>query len=82
MLLRISSDEAKELHDALSDAYSDVLRKLSRGGSLDPEPGLTLCRRKWKLEGLLRQLKHPASPSPALKLVPVTQPEVRDIVAA
>lgn len=80
MLLRLSSDDVTELHEALSDAYSNVIRELGRGVSLDPQPGLALCRRKWKLESLLRQLEHREDPPPVAKLVPATRPRVLDVL--
>jgi hypothetical protein len=70
MVLKLTSDEVGEARRALSAAHSDVLRELSRvGGFLSPEPGLELCRRKWKLEGMLRRLDQPADPPVPLELV-------------
>ncbi len=87
MVLRLSFDEAKEIREALSEAHLDVLRKLSRGAFLDPEPGLALCRRKWTLESLLRQLERPEDLvpillPPILELVPETEPETLDLAVA
>ena len=70
MVLKLAGDEIREVHRALSVAYSDVLRQLSgEPGYLNP-PGLELCRRKWKLESVLRQLDSPDEPPPVLQMVP------------
>ncbi|HSB12882.1 MAG TPA: hypothetical protein VLE22_00400, partial [Bryobacteraceae bacterium] len=61
MVLTLASDEVREVHNALLDAHSEVLRKLSLEGFPSRELGLELCRRKWKLEALLHQLDHPGS---------------------
>jgi hypothetical protein len=76
MVLKLASDEVREVHRALSAAYSDVLRELSRvEGFVSPSPGLELCQRKWKLEAVLRQLDHSDDPPPLLELVPAGRRE-------
>jgi hypothetical protein len=70
MILRIKSDDIEELRKALSSAHLEVIRELghSRGIGSDPV-GIECCRRKWKLEGLLRQLEGPGEPAPVLQIV-------------
>ena len=71
MVLKLTSDEVQEVHRALSEAHLHVLRELSRvGGYLNGQPGLELCRRKWKLEALLHQLDRSGDPPPVLEVVP------------
>ena len=71
MVLKLASDEVQEVHRALSAAYLQVLRDLSRGeGVLSHKPGLELCQRKWRLEALLHQLDDSGDPPPVLELVP------------
>ena len=75
MVLKLASDEVQEVHRALSAAYVQVLRELSRvDGYLNRKEGLELCQRKWKLEALLHQLDHSDDPHPVLELVPAGQP--------
>ena len=76
MVLKLASDEVREVQRALSAAYSDVLRQLGRvEGFLSPSPGLELCQRKWKLEAVLRQLDHSDDPPPVLELVSASRRE-------
>jgi hypothetical protein len=71
MVLKLASNEVQEVRRALSAAYVQVLRELSRGGGFPSgKPELELCQRKWKLEFLLRQLDHPDDPPPVLEVVP------------
>ena len=61
MVLSVGREEVPEVRNALSAAHQKVLVDLSRGeGYLSRDSGLELCQRKWRLEGLLRQLE----PSP------------------
>jgi hypothetical protein len=70
MVLRLASEDVREVHRALSAAYSEVLRELGRSeGCPNRKPGLDLCHRKWKLEALLRQLDLSQDPPPVLALV-------------
>lgn len=74
MVLRLASDEVREVRKALSGAYRRVLSELGRvEAHLTREQGVELCRRKWKLETLLRQLDHSEEPPPVLELVPLEQ---------
>ncbi len=72
MVLKLASDEVREVRRALSGAYRRVLTELSQvEACLNRERGVELCRRKWKLETLLRQLDHNEEPPPVIELVPV-----------
>jgi hypothetical protein len=75
MVLKLASDEVQEVQRALSAAYVQLLRELSRvDGYPNRKEGLELCQRKWKLEALLHQLDHSDGPHPVLELVPAGQP--------
>ena len=75
MILKLATDEVQEVQRALMAAYAQLIRELSRAdGYLNRKEGLELCRRKWKLEALLRQLDHSDAPHPVLELVPAGQP--------
>jgi hypothetical protein len=83
MVLKLTSDEGQEVQRALAAAYSEVLRELSRvQGSLSPEPGMELCRRKWKLEAMLRQFDHPTDPPAPLELVSTSRRGAFEVDAA
>jgi hypothetical protein len=70
MTLRLASDDIKEVRRALSSAYGEVIRELGQSSGPSGGPaGIQLCRRKWKLEALLRQLDGPEEPAAALKVV-------------
>jgi len=83
MTLRLAGDDIEELRRALLSAYGEVIRELGRpralGGS---EAGIQLCRRRWKLEAMLRQLDGPEEPPAALKMVPRRQHAALEQVAA
>ncbi len=83
MVLKLASDEVGEVHRALSAAYLQMLREVGRVDSyVDRKAGLELCRRKWRLETLLRQLDHFDEAPPALELVPaVSRKTVRSEAA-
>ena len=70
MTLRLASDDIEEVRRALSSAYREVLRELGQstgfGGRL---AAIQLCRRKWKLEAMLRQFDGPEEPPATLKMV-------------
>jgi hypothetical protein len=71
MTLRLASDDIGELRRALSSAYREVIRELGQCSAIGVDPaGIQLCRRKWKLEAMLRQLDNPEGPPAALKVVP------------
>jgi hypothetical protein len=71
MTLRITSDEIEEVRRALCSAYGEVVRELGRYYGLGySAAGIQLCRRKWKLEAMLRQLDGPEEPPPVLEMVP------------
>ena len=71
MVLKLASDEVREVQKALSAAYVRLIRELSRvDGYRNRKEGLDLCQRKWKLEALLHQLDQPAEPPPVLNVVP------------
>jgi hypothetical protein len=71
MTLRLAGDDIEELRRALSSAYREVIRQLGQSSriGIDP-PGIQLCRRKWKLEAMLRQLDGPEEPPAVLKMLP------------
>ena len=77
--LKLASDDIDELRRALLSAYGEVVRKLGQsGGGRPSEAGIQLCRRKWKLEAMLRQLDGPERPPAVLEIVPRrvrTEPE-------
>jgi len=71
MTLRLASDDIEEVRRALSSVYGEVIRKLGQCDGLGYSPaGIQLCRRKWKLEAMLRQLDGPEEPPPILEMVP------------
>jgi hypothetical protein len=71
MTLRLASDDIEEVRWALSSAYGAVIRELGQYDGLGYSPaGIQLCRRKWKLEAMLRQLDGPEEPPPVLEMVP------------
>ena len=71
MVLKLASDEVREVQEALAAAYVRLIRELSRvDGYRNCKEGLQLCQRKWKLEALLHQLGHPADLPPVLNVVP------------
>jgi len=83
MVLRFASDEVQEVHRALSSAYVQLLRELSRvDGYLNRKEGLELCQRKWRLEALLHQLDHSDGPATVLELVPAGSREALESEAA
>ena len=83
MVLKLASDEVAEVQRALSAAHLQVLRELSQvEGYMNGKAGLELCRRKSKLEVLLRQLDRPDVSSPVLELVPSGRRETRQREAA
>jgi len=73
MTLRFASDDIGEVRRALLSAYGELIRELGQSSGLGGRPspaGIQLCRRKWKLEALLRQLDGPDEPPAALEMVP------------
>jgi hypothetical protein len=71
MTLRLASDDIEEVRRALSSAYLEVIRELGQYSGLGGgAAGIQLCRRKWKLEAMLRQLNGPQEPPAVLKMVP------------
>ncbi len=83
MTLRLASDDIEELRRALSSAHREVIRQLAQPGGIGGDaPGIQLCRRKWKLEGMLRQLDGPLEPPAALEIVPRRPPAALEQVAA
>lgn len=83
MTLRLASDDIEELRKALSLAYREVTRALgqSSGRGFDPT-GIQLCRRKWKLEAILRQLDGPEEPPAVLRMVPRRNYTTVELIAA
>jgi len=70
MTLRLASDEIEEVRRALYSAYGEVIQELGLSSGPGGGPArIQLCRRKWKLEAILRQLNGPAEPPAALGLV-------------
>jgi len=83
MTLRLASDDIEELRKALSSAYREVIRELGEFGSFGSNAsGIQLCRRKWKLEAMLRQLDGPNEPPAVLKMVPRRRHAALELVAA
>ena len=83
MVLKLTSDEVREVHRALSGAYRQVLGELSQVEPyVNRQRGLELCRRKWKLDSLLRQLDHSDAPPPVLELIPAVSREAVNSKAA
>lgn len=70
MILRIATEDIEELRRALSSAYGEVIRELDQSSGRADPVGIQLCRRKWKLQALLRQLDGPEEPPAVLNLVP------------
>ncbi len=71
MTLRIASEDVGEVRSALSTAYKKVIWELGQSRELGAGPArVALCRRKWSLEAILRQLDGPEEPPAALQLVP------------
>jgi hypothetical protein len=68
MTLRLASDDVEEVRGALWYAYGEVIRELGQYGLGYSPAGIQLCRRKWKLEAMLRQLDGPEEPPPPLVL--------------
>ena len=81
--LRLASDDVEELRRALLSAHGEVIRESGRtsgrGGS---EARIQLCRRKWKLEAMLRQLDGPKEPPAVLIMVPRRDRAALEQVAA
>ena len=83
MTLRLASDEIEEVRRALSSAYGEVIRELGHYDGLGYSPaGIQLCRRKWKLEAMLRRLDGPEEPPPVLEMVPRRRHAALEQVAA
>jgi hypothetical protein len=83
MVLKLASNEVREVHRALSAAYLQMLREVARVDSyVDRKAGLELCQRKWRLEALLRQLDNFDGPPPALELVPAVSRKTEQSEAA
>ena len=83
MVLRLASDDVRELQRALSAVYSHTLRQLNGvDGYFDRKAGLELCQRKWRLEALLHQLDHAEAPPPVLELVTASLSESLQTEAA
>ncbi len=62
MILRLTTDEAKELRSALSAAHREVLRDLSSVAGCGFSPGaMELCRRRSRIEELLAHLDLPVA---------------------
>jgi len=83
MTLRVASDDIEEVRSALSSAHTQVIRELGQFNSLGCRPaGIELCRRKWKLEALLREFDGPDEPPAALEMVPRRNHSALGLVAA
>ena len=83
MTLRLASDDIEELRRALLSAYGEVIRALGQSSGLGrSEAGIQLCRRKWKLEAMLRQLDGPEEPPAILEMVPRRDRAALEQVAA
>ena len=82
MTLRLVGDDIEEVRRALSSAYGEVIRELAQYGLGYSPAGIQLCRRKWKLEAMLRQLDGPEEPPPVLEMVPRRDHATLELVAA
>ena len=82
MTLRIANEDIQEVRRALSIVYAEVIRELGQRSGSASEAGIQLCRRKWKLEDMLRQLDSPELPPAALKMVPRRHDKTLERVAA
>ncbi len=71
MTLKIARQDIEEVRRALSAAYGEVIRELARSRDLGASPvRIALCRRRWSLEAMLRQIDDPEDPPPVVELVP------------
>jgi len=83
MILRLAGDDIAEVRRALCSAYQEVIRDLGRFGGIGGGPvGIQLCRRRSKLEAMLRQLDGPQEPPPALSIVPRQVCSTQELIAA
>ena len=82
MTLRIASNDIEEVRRALSSAHREVIRELGRCCGIGGGPEIQLCRRKWTLEDMLRQLDGPEEPPAALEMVPRRDHAAPEQVAA
>ncbi len=83
MIVRLASGDIEEVRRALSSAHREVIRELAQSSGLGADPtAIELCRRKWKLEAVLRQLDSPERPPAALQIVPLRKPATLERVAA
>ena len=82
MTLRIANEDIQEVRRALSIVYAEVIRELGQRSSSGSEAGIQLCRRKWQLEDMLRQLDSPEPPPAALQMVPRRHDKTLERVAA
>ena len=84
MIVRFASDDIEEVRRALSSAYGQVIRELGQFSGLRVRgpAGVRLCRRKWKLEALLRQFDGPEKPPATLEMVPRRDHTALEQVAA
>ena len=83
MTLRLATDDIEEVRRALFSAYREVLLKLAQchGPSASPA-GIQLCRRKSRLEAMLRLIEGPEEPPPVLAMVPRQHQAALERVAA
>ncbi len=83
MTFRLASDEIEELRRALFSAYHELILEIEQSRAMRFDAaGIELCRRKWKLETMLRRLDGPEEPPAVLKLVPRRQQPALELVAA
>ncbi len=69
MTLKIETQDIQELRNALFAAYGQVIQEMGLRFGAGPSQ-IALCRRKWTLEGMLRQLDRGGEPPRVLQLVP------------
>ena len=70
MKLSVNSDDIEEVRRALSSAHREVIRELGRGCGVGGGPEIQLCRRKWTLEAMLRQLDDVEGLPAPLEVIP------------
>ncbi len=83
MTLRLAGDDIEEVRRAVSSAYCEVIRELAEtSGFGAAAAAIQLCRRKWTLEAVLRQLEAPEGPPAALHIIPARKHSKLECVAA
>jgi hypothetical protein len=70
MILKLKADEVEEIRRALLSAYGGVIRELDQAGQAGGfDAAHKLCRRKWAIQAVLKQLDRPSGPACVLTLI-------------